>query len=244
MAQTVARHARPIAHRSVIWITLAVFLGGCASTQNVQQISTLESIGDHPKVLVMPPDIRYYLVTVGGLPEPHAEWTEAARENFSAAMLEHAASTGSDLHVLDVKDLRPVEVQYSKLHEAVGLSVMLHHFGVDKLPSKEKRFDWSLGPGVNDLAEEYGADYALFVFYRDEQASGGRVAFAILAAAAVGAYVGAGSEYGFASLVDLKTGDIVWFNAVTVGSGELRDPEGARTAVKTLFKDMPARREL
>jgi hypothetical protein len=78
----------------------------------------------------------------------------------------------------------------------------------------------------------------LFVFYRDYQASGGRVAFAILAAAA-GAGVSTGSEHGFASLVDLKTGDIVWFNVVRAGSGELRDKNGAAAAVSVLFKDIP-----
>jgi hypothetical protein len=65
------------------------------------------------------------------------------------------------------------------------------------------------------------------------------VAFAVLAAAA-GYAVSAGSERGFASLVDLKTGDIVWFNVVNVGSGELKDKEGARAAVNNLFADIPA----
>ena len=51
-----------------------------------------------------------------------------------------------------------------------------------------------------------------------------------------------GSEYGFASLVDLRTGEIVWFNIVTAGSGELRDKDGAAKAVANLFKDIPANR--
>jgi hypothetical protein len=118
---------------------------------------------------------------------------------------------------------------------------MVHHFGTTRLPSKEKTFDWSLGPGVLELAEEHDADYALFVFYRDEQASGGRVAMAVLAAA-VGGYVTTGGEYGFASLVDLRSGDIVWFNIVGAGSGELRDAAGAQAAVNTLFKNFPAGR--
>jgi hypothetical protein len=41
--------------------------------------------------------------------------------------------------------------------------------------------------------------------------------------------------------VDLQTGDIVWFNVVIMGSGELRDKEGAAAAVQSLFKDMPTR---
>ena len=50
-----------------------------------------------------------------------------------------------------------------------------------------------------------------------------------------------GAEQGFASLVDLNTGDIVWFNVVLAGSGELRNAEGAATAVRGLFKDIPTR---
>ena len=107
-----------------------------------------------------------------------------------------------------------------------------------KMPENERRFDWSLGPGVSEIGEKYDADYLLFCFYRDYQASGGRIAFAILAAYA-GVDVSMGYEGGFASLVDLKTGDVVWFNTVAVGGGEMRDPDGARKAVQGLFKDMP-----
>jgi len=69
------------------------------------------------------------------------------------------------------------------------------------------------------------------------------VALAILAAAA-GASTNAGSEGGFASLVDLRTGDIVWFNVVSAGAGELRDANGAALAVDTLFRDIPAGRRI
>jgi hypothetical protein len=120
------------------------------------------------------------------------------------------------------------------------MTILNHQFGMWTLPSKGNGevFDWSLGPGTSVLAEEHDADYGLFVFYRDYQASGGRVAFAILAAAA-GVGVSTGSEGGFASLIDLRTGDVVWFNVVGVGAGELRDPEGAAAAVHELFSGIP-----
>jgi len=106
------------------------------------------------------------------------------------------------------------------------------------LPDNQRRFDWSLGPDVSEIGERYDADYLLFVYYRDYQATGGRVAFAILAAVA-GVGVSTGSESGFASLVDLRTGDIVWFNAVAIGGGELSSPTGAAAAVSRLFADIP-----
>ncbi len=217
-----------------------LFLGGCAMTASVQQIDKLETVGDDPRIVLMPPDIRYYLLTAGGVPEPNAEWTEAAQTNFRVALEDYAKKIGSDLTVIDKNDLSEEEIRYETLHSAVGMTVMNNHFGMFTLPSKAETFDWTLGPGVSSIADDYDADYALFVFYRDYQASGGRVAFAILAAAA-GIGVATGAEVGFASLVDLRTGDIVWFNVVNAGSGELRKESGAAAAVETLFKDIPTR---
>lgn len=221
-----------------------VLLTACAVTQSASSIDRLETIGKNPRILLMPPDIKYYLLTAGGVTEPNKEWTDAAQENFAVALHEYTDSVGTDLITIDRPGaLTDEEERYRRLHAAVGMALQQHHFGYMPLPSKQlpdnqRRFDWSLGPDINRIGEKYGADYMLFVFYRDYQASGGRVAFAILAAAA-GVGVATGYEGGFASLVDLKTGDVVWFNTVAAGSGELRDPAGARIAVEGLFKDIP-----
>jgi len=240
--------SEPVAKKfSGRWPTVLVrfaaisLLAGCAATQNVQTIDKLESVEQNPRIILMPPDVKYYLLTAGGVPQPHREWTEAAQENVTLAITDFAESTGSDLEVIDPDNVSQTEIEYEALHSAVGMTVLNHHFGSAKLPSKGNGeiFDWSLGPGTRALAEQYDADYGLFVFYRDYQASGGRVAFAVLAAAAFGAAVPVGAEIGFASLVDLRTGDIVWFNVVTAGSGEMRERDGAAVAVNTLFKDIP-----
>lgn len=216
------------------------FLAGCAMTSNVKQIDRLAAVDhDSPRVLVMTPDIKYFLLTAGGVPEPHAEWTSAARQNFSAALNDYANQRQVEIVALDA-DAQPgaTEIEYQKLYAAVGNSILVHYFGGVSLPTKQKSFDWSLGPGTRAIAEKYDADYALFSYYRDYQASDGRVAFAVLAAAA-GIGLSMGSEGGFASLVDLNTGDIVWFNNVVAGAGELRDKSGARKTVDVLFKDLP-----
>ncbi len=230
--------------RIIPLLAFLVIFAGCATTQSVQQIDRLESVKENPRVILMPPDIRYYLLTAGGVAEPHAEWTKAAQTNFTIAIEDFAVSIGTDLTIIDRDNLGQTHFRYEKLYSAVGLTILNHQFGMFKLPSKGNGqvFDWSLGPGISALADEHDADYGLFVYYRDYQASGGRVAFAILAAAA-GVGVATGSEYGFASLVDLRTGDIVWFNVVNVGSGELRDAASAATTVNTLFSDMPTNQD-
>ena len=124
--------------------------------------------------------------------------------------------------VVDQDELEETEIAYQKLYSAVGNTVLINYFGPSKLPTKDDEFDWTLGPGVPTLVKNMMPITPYSVSYRDYQASGGRIAFAILAAAA-GVGVATGSEGGFASLIDLKTGDIVWFNVVNAGSGELRN---------------------
>ena len=223
----------------LLLILPVLFVTGCAvAPSNVQKIDKLEAVGEDPRIVLMPPDVRYYLVTAGGVPEPHEEWTTAAQTNFRTAAEAYAESIGADLRTIDKDNLSQDEIRYETLHSAVGGALLTHYFGGMKLPSKGEEFDWSLGPGVASIGQQHDADYALFVHYRDYQASGGRVAFAILAAAA-GVGVPMGGEMGFASLVDLKSGDIVWFNRVIAGSGELRKPDGAAATVNNLLAGIP-----
>lgn len=217
----------------------ALSLVGCATTANVRQIDRLDSVSENARILVMSPDVKYYLLTAGGVPTPHAEWTEAARNNFSRSLQDFARENEIEIiSPADSENLSDAEISYQKLYSAVGSSILTHHFGTFKLPTKNQTFDWSLGPGVNVIGRKYNADYALFSYYRDYQASGGRTALSFFAAM-VGVGITTGGEVGFASLVDLRNGEIVWFNKVSVGSGELREAESARQTIDTLFKDIP-----
>ena len=228
------------AERLATVLAIAALATGCAMTETVSHVSRLETTVEKPRVLLMQPDVKYYLLTAGGLTEPHADWTAAAQKNFVVAVQEYAARRGSDLIVMDTSQpLGELETEYERLHGAVGNTVLANYFFGPKLPTKGETFDWSLGPGVAPIGERYGADYALFSFYRDFQASGGRMAFAFLAAMA-GVGISTGGQGGFASLVDLKTGEIVWFNLLQAGTADLRSPDGAKRVMEELFKDLPA----
>lgn len=233
------RMSAPPAARLAAVLVIAAIAVGCAMTETVSHVSRLETTVEKPRILLMQPDVKYYLLTAGGLTEPHADWTAAAQKNFVVAVQEYAERRGSDLIVMDTSQpLGELETQYGRLHGAVGNTVLANYFFGPKLPTKGETFDWSLGPGVTSIGERYGADYALFSFYRDFQASGGRMAFAFLAAMA-GVGISTGGQGGFASLVDLKTGEIVWFNLLQAGTADLRDPDGARLVMQELFKDLP-----
>jgi hypothetical protein len=88
------------------------------------------------------------------------------------------------------------------------------------------------------MRDRYGADYAMFVFVRDSYSSSGRRALQVFGALA-GISVQGGVQVGFASLVDLRTGNIVWFNRLISGTGDMRTERPAQRTVDELIKDIP-----
>ncbi|MCZ6771205.1 MAG: hypothetical protein O7G83_04340 [Proteobacteria bacterium] len=189
------------------------------------------------QVLLMPPDIKYYRITASGITEPNAEWTAQARENYVDALDAFVAKNKLQTTAEDPAEQTDLGVEYDKLHSAVGATILSHYYGLTKLPTKQGRFDWSLGPGVGEISGPQEREYALFVHYRDYEASGGRVGIALFAAV-LGASIDVGHQGGFASLVDLSNGDVVWFNNVPIASGDMRTPGGATKIVDQLLSSL------
>jgi hypothetical protein len=229
-------------------ILLAVVLGaatlaGCA-TQSHQQITTLKRAGDQPpRIVLMPLNVELSEMSAAGMLEPRADWTTAANQHIVTAL--RAEKTARNIHMAEFDENRaPAEkrddlLQLTKLHGAVGHSIVLHQYVQQlALPTKEGKFDWSLGPGTRALKEAYDADYALFVFVRDSYASAGRAAM-IVVGALLGIGVPGGAQVGFASLIDLETGNVVWFNRLQRPAGDLRTEPAARETVQTLIAGLP-----
>jgi hypothetical protein len=194
----------------------------------------------------MPMDIELSLLTAGGVLEPNAEWTVTAKQCIEESLSNKFTAnriqllTGEDIKNLPLNTVEEeLSTQLIKLHEAVGKSILVHNYVPQfNLPNKDGKFDWSLGPDAKFLHDKYGTDYALFVYLRDSYASTGRIVF-IIAASALGVGVSGGSQIGFASLVDLHTGDIIWFNRLARTVGDLRNNEEAEESVKVLLTDFP-----
>jgi hypothetical protein len=220
-------------------IGIGAVMTACVSSSVNTTSNSHEAPKSGAQILLIQPDVELSLITASGLREPRADWSKQAQELIVAEIEQNFSGNDHVLrqHTLNTDDAH--EVQLIKLHEAVGNTILLHRFFNQPLPSKKDKFDWSLGPGVATLADNYDADYALFIFARGAYASAARQATAlVLAVAGVG--VGTGDQAAFASLVNLKTGDIVWFNVTVTGSGvDMRKSSGAETVVKGLMKDNP-----
>jgi hypothetical protein len=188
------------------------------------------------RLVIVPADMELFSMSAGGVVEPRADWTEAAQKNFALALQAQRKRLGAN-----VTALKPAEAdefaEITTLHRAVADAITTHHRQLE-LPTKKGRLDWSLGEAVQPLQQRTGADYALFTWIRDSYASGERKA-AMLALAALGAISLGGEQVGYASLVDLHTGRVVWFNRLNRMTGDLRDPEPATETVDALLKGFP-----
>lgn len=217
---------------------MAALLAGCVAT-NVSTSAGFNGVPKNSSLLLMPPDIKMYRVTASGISEPIAEWTDKARIEFQAALDQFTQAESIAVTRQDGSDLTDNAVEYDKLHAAVGQTILNNHYSPIKLPAKQGAFDWSLGDGMRSLTSDESHQFALFLHYRDYEAGGGRVGMAIFAAA-LGASIYTGHQGGFASLVDLRSGNIVWFNNVPLSQGNVRTAAGAQTLVKQLLSGLPA----
>jgi hypothetical protein len=221
----------------------ALTLAGCA-TQTHQQITQLNRVeAKQPRILLMPLNVELSELSAAGLPEVKADWTDAANKFMIAALRDE--NTKRNVHMVEFdEDKAPADKrddiqQLNKLHGVVGQSIMIHQYIQQlALPTKEGKFDWSLGPNARALKELYGADYALFVYVRDSYTSAGRAAMIFLAAV-FRVHLQGGAQVGFASLVDLDTGNVVWFNRLARPSGDLRTEAAAQETVQTLIAGLP-----
>jgi hypothetical protein len=188
-------------------------------------------------VAIMPVDIELFSISGGGVLEPKADWTEAAARHFRAALLKHNEKLG--LKTIEVSEAAADELaEINTLHAAVAQAIAVHHFGQLKLPTKEGKLDWSLSDAVAPVKQATGARYALFCWVRDSYTSAERKA-AIIALAVLGVGVAGGQQVGYASLVDLDTGRVVWFNRMFRGGGDLREAEPAAETVGSLLSGFP-----
>ena len=160
---------------------------------------------------------------------------------MKSALLARKSSLRAASLELDERDADDF-AEVNALHAAIARSIAFHHFGPNnfRLPTKEGRLDWSMGEAVKPLKARTGADYALFTWMRDSYVSGERVAAVVIMALFGIAMAPGGMQVGYASLVDLNTGQILWFNRLVRGSGDLREADKATETLDALLANFPA----
>jgi hypothetical protein len=222
---------------------VVALLGACAPQTQFRSEKLGEGHGGRTVVL-MPIDIELSEMQAGGMLEPKADWTDAGRKFLTEAIDKKLNGQHAKLIVsnpdLVLNEPQSIEAKLIRLQEAVGTAIMHHKMLVGaELPTKKNTFDWTLGPEAKALHDRYGSDYALFIWMRDSYTSAGRAA-AIVVAALMGVHgLQGGTQQGFASLVDLRTGDVVWFNRMFRQTGDLRNANAAIGTADVLLEKFP-----
>lgn len=241
-AQEVEPVIRMFAHAAVA-LLLITSLAACTSVRSFRAENYTLAPAAPIELVVIDPDVEVGSLTAGGLFQPNADWTRQAEANLLAALRERLATQAGSVRILKPQALKGTDAEiftdYERLHRAVGSAIAQHKYGGDELPTKRGKFDWTLGPGAGALGRlSGGGTHALFMVARDSFASTERVALNVLLAV-LGAWGGGGQRFAYASLVDLRTGDVVWFNVLSSSIGDMRSPEGARSTINTLLRSMP-----
>jgi hypothetical protein len=228
----------------------ALCLAGCATTKQKSAPDFKLPQGEY-KLVVMRPDVAASTLTTGGDLQRREDWSSAARDHFAKSLREFVELRKGETRMVHTPADAGLDeaalVDLERLHGAVGAAILEFSFSPSvRLPTKGKSFDWTLG----ELATRYGAksgyDYALFLYARDSFSTAGRrtlraVSYVGCAAVTMLACLmmpDGGRQVAFASLVDLRTGDVVWFNALHSSFGDIRTPEGAEKMLKRLLRPL------
>jgi hypothetical protein len=235
-------------------LAIGACLSGCVQTRQFADLQFTPPSGDY-KLLVLRPDVEVGSLTTGGMVEPRADWTDQARASIIAALKAQQASRGGNVTIIEHRNQLPGVAEQEvadveRLNLAVDQSIVDAEYLGDTLPTKRRHgLDWTLGQDAVRLGQKTGYDYVLFLHAEDSVASGGRIALGLIGLA--GCFIGFCAPGGgqqqldYASLVDLHTGDVVWFNVVAAGSevpgikfGDLRTSDGAAQMVERLLGRM------
>lgn len=197
------------------------------------------------KVILLPVEFTVYEQSAGGGTEAVPDWTDAARRNLSASA-EAVLQSRARLQLVAMPELTPDEAKV--LHEHVGLARLVITQG-RLLPGgpwnqRKADFDRGLGPGLEFLVQKTGAEYAVLLNGAQYKQSAGSV-LSQLALAAMGVGVGGGGTFLSGSLIDLKHGEVAWFNTqmgmqiLGMTGSDVRKSDSAESVLRKLFEPYP-----
>jgi hypothetical protein len=237
--------------KTTIWACLALSLT-VASVSLVPQRVEAQDIKTYLKidkpaagstVVLVTPDVSLGLLTAGGVTEPKSDWSKSAQGFLAAALTKTLTSKKYKVSEVSPDSYEdPHALQILKLNNEVISAIAAAPY--TKLPTKTT-FDWTLGDGVQTLANSglaEGAEaprYALFVRCTGSYQSAAKAAMNV-GMALIGGGMQFGGQFIQASMVDLKSGQVVWYELKAVASGtDIRTSEGALSAVESLAKNLP-----
>ena len=220
-------------------ILLIIIISSCQNYSRTA-IDKLSGNASTIKIVVLKPDVKLYEVDAMGDRIIKADWTNQAKKNVEIAMREFLKNENLNVNFLET-ELNEEQSQYLKLQKKVS-DVIVGHVVVpeQKIPSKDiEGLDWTLGPKFSQSFQNIDADYVLILNIRDYFSTGGRILAQTLLVLLGGTYIPL-IQQGYGTLIDVRTGDLVWFDFAQAESfGDTRNEKGAKDAIEKILKKLP-----
>ena len=197
------------------------------------------------KVVLLPPQVFVYELSAGGVPTRMADWESTARSNLAGAAT-RLARDNKLFELVPAPVLDPVLADQLEAHiglyDRVAQSVFVYGRGDQSAwAHKKNEFDYTVGPGLDFLRVQTGADAALIVLGSDYISSGGRRA-AFIAGLVLGIGIPLGQSFITAGIVDLKTGDVQWMSFDSSATMDTRDAGDVDSLFQSLYETWPGPR--
>lgn len=196
------------------------------------------------KVMVLPVNIEVVEVSAGGVEEKVPDWSKEASQSVLKAVLATIRKQQG------MKEMAAPHFSGEAAAANIDEHLALYKLVVNTASQlgwkhKIKRFDYSIGPGLREMADRAGVDAAILVYGRDYVSTAGRKARAVAGnIPIVNIFTGPAPELGHSfvhvGVVDLRTGDLLWMNSdFRKGTNNLRDPADASKMVDAVFDWYP-----
>jgi len=223
----------------LLLIFFIFFTYSCSSFNTEPKYTIRVFDKDSPKILLMPVDIEICELTLAGMCEPNASWTQNSKDNIISSFKDILDKRNAVLKEYNKNYENDEIIQLIKLHTQIGQEIINNEYGSLELPTK-KEFNWTMGNKVKLLKNKYKSEYAIFIYFRDQYSSTERVIYNIVTAVLFPGIIPiGGSQLAFGSLVNLNNGEITWFNGYYRSFGDVREIEKARETVNKLFEEFP-----
>jgi hypothetical protein len=184
-------------------------------------------------------------ISAGGIAETVEEWSKQANENLVLALKEEVTAKQM-FEIVEMPAVSEAEQeildQHIAMYEVVATNA--YQFGMlhdGSWTERAKDLNYTIGPGLKFLAQETGADAALFLVGLDWISSTGRRVLLVVTTLMFGLpVIPPGVSYIAAGLIDLHTGKLLWQSYdYGIGRLDLRQLDDVKGLTASVLETYP-----
>jgi len=250
--------------RSLLVAVLLVPLGAACVALPPPYRSTPDyslRFSDVETITLVPPLVSVFAMSSGNIAQEVQDWSDAANEHARAAVRSYVEAAGKtyvpyagdhgprpEFRLGVEAPARNARIDRAEeswlLFESAKEAILRHTYDVANVfPERMTSFDYTLGPEARALLAGTRADAFLLMIATDHIPTADRQALigvGALAALYTGGYSGPGATPAelIAALVEADSGDILFFNRVSMPLSDLRDPDSNKALVDLVLKGM------